>query len=195
MTQLLSMLNFAISIYMVLIFFRIILTWFSWTGNSGLLDFLARITDPYLNWFRRLTFLRMGFMDLSPIVAIGVLSLINRLISSIALHRAITIGIILSMVLMLIWGVVSFILVFFIIVLLLRLACHLSRQSVYGTFWRIVDSISQPVLYRINRIIFRDRIVNFPISIIVSIASLGICYIAIRYLVVFLSGLLAGLPI
>ena len=195
MTQLLGILNFLISIYMVLIFFRIILTWFSWSGNSGLLDILSRITDPYLNLFRRFTFLRMGFLDLSPIAAIGVLSLLNRIISILAIHKTITLGIILAMFLQIAWGLVSFILGFLIIVLVLRLIANLARQNMNSPFWRIVDTISQPVLYRINRVFFKGRIVNFATAVIISIVGLGICYIALRILVILVSGALARLPL
>ena len=119
MIQLFGFLNFLIGIYIVIIFFRIILTWFSWTGNSGIMDLLSKITDPYLNWFRRFTFLKIGYLDLSPIAAIGVLSLINRIISTLTLYGRITIGLILALALQIVWGLVSFILGFIIIILIL----------------------------------------------------------------------------
>jgi len=194
MAQLVGALSFLVNIYMMIIFVRIMLTWFSWTSNSGLMDILGRITDPYLNWFRRFSFLRMGTLDLSPVAALGVLSLVNRILRSLALYGHITVGIILAMILQLAWGIVSFILGFLIIVLILRLICHLTRQSTYGTFWRIVDSIAQPVLYRINRILFKDRIGNYTNGLIISILSMGIVYLILRLVVSFLSGILARLP-
>ena len=194
MTQLFSTLNFIISIYMVIIFFRIMLTWFSGMGRGGFEDFLARITDPYLNWFRRFSFLRVGFMDLSPIAALGVLSLISRVISMIARYGRISVGIILALTLQVVWGAVSFILGFMIIILILRLVAYLLAQDSGSPFWRIIETISQPVLFRINRILFRDRIVNFLSGLIISIASLGIIYLVLRILVSIVSIVLSRLP-
>jgi len=194
MAQIFSILSSLISIYMVIIFIRIILTWFSGTGTGRFQEILAMITDPYLNWFRRFTFLRTGFLDFSPIVALGVLSLINRIFTILAYYNTISIGIILIMILQIVWGIISFFLGFLIIVLVLRLIAYLAKQNLYNPFWRIINTIAQPVLYRINRILFRDRNVNFRTLIIISIVGLGILYVILRLLLSLVSAVLAGLP-
>jgi YggT family protein len=193
--QLIRLLSFIVSIYMVIIFFRIILTWFTWVGNSGLLDFLTRITDPYLRWFSQFQIFKAGFVDLSPIVALGVLSLVNRILITFSFYGKITLGIILALMLDAAWGAISFVLGFLILLLILRLIAHLLKRNNYNSFWRIVDTISRPVLFRINRILFKDRIVNFISSLIVSIAALGLIYLILRIIVFFVSGVLARLPI
>ena len=195
MTQIIRFLSFLINIYMLIITIRILLTWFSGMGYGKFQEALAGITDPYLNWFRRFSFLRVGFLDLSPIAALGVLSLVGRVLGTLAFYGRITIGIILAMVLQTAWGAVSFILGFLIIILILRLVAYLGRQNSNGSFWRIVDTISQPILYRINRVLFRDRIVNFRNGLLVSIAGLGLVYLVLRILVSFVSVALAKLPI
>ena len=195
MSELIRILSFFVSIYMIIIFFRIILNWFTGIGRSRFQEILERITDPYLNWFRQFSFLRIGYIDISPIAAIGVLSLVNRMLSILALHGRITIGIILALVLQAIWSAISFILGFLIIVLALRLAAFIFRLNNYHPFWRIVDTISQPVLYRINRIIFKTRIVNFTTGIIVTAVGLGLSYLVLRVLVTLLSGMLERLPV
>ena len=194
MAQILGVLSFLVSIYMMIIFVRIILTWFRGMDTGSFGDLLAKITDPYLNWFRRFPALRMGFFDLSPIVALGVLSLVNRILNTLARYRTITIGIILAMVLQAIWGAVSFFLGFLIIVLILCLIAHLSKQA-ENSFWNIVNGISKPVIYRINRFIFRNRIVNSTTSIVVSIAMLVLVNIVLGILVFILTGILARLPL
>ncbi|MCL2070338.1 MAG: YggT family protein [Treponema sp.] len=195
MLQLLGILNLAISIYIILIFFRIILTWFSWDGNSGLLDILSKITDPFINWFRRFQFLRIGLLDLSPIAAIAVLSLFNSVIGNLILHRRITAGLLLALILQIVWGLVSFILGFLIVILILRLIAHLSNQNLYSPFWRIIDSISRPVLEKINLLFFKDRIISFMNGIVMSIVGLVLVYLLLRFLVLYLFGILAGSPI
>jgi YggT family protein len=69
------------------------------------------------------------------------------------------------------------------------------RLNISSAFWRIIDTISQPILYRINRIIFRDRIVNYLTSLIISISSLLLIYLGLRIFVFIVTGMLAKLPI
>ncbi|BAQ60842.1 cell division protein YlmG/Ycf19 (putative) [Geminocystis sp. NIES-3708] len=72
-----------IQLYLILIFVRILLSWFQtaeWAGN--VISFLAPITDPYLNIFR--SFIPpLGGIDFSAILAIFVLQLIPQLLISI----------------------------------------------------------------------------------------------------------------
>jgi len=194
MIQLMRLLSFLVNIYMMIIFVRIILTWFSWERGGGLTGILARITDPYLNWFRRFPFLRTAIIDFSPIAALGILSMANRIFSILAAYGTISIGIILALLLQALWSIISFLTGFLIIILILRLIAHFAALNSANPFWRIVEGISQPVLFRINRILFRNRIATFRTGLIVSIACLVIIYFLLRTLVAFGSGLLIKLP-
>lgn len=84
MTNLLvqTLVNF-INIYLVLIFIRILLSWFQtadWAQN--VMSFLSPITDPYLNIFR--SFIPpLGMLDLSAIIAIFVLQIAQSLLMQI----------------------------------------------------------------------------------------------------------------
>jgi YggT family protein len=76
-------LNSFIQIYLLLIIVRLILTWFQtveWAEKG--INFLAPITDPYLNIFR--SFIPpLGAIDISPILAIFVLQILGNLLASI----------------------------------------------------------------------------------------------------------------
>jgi YggT family protein len=183
MQFLLNILSGIISLYMILIFIRIMLTWFSGAHFGGAAHFLGSITDPYLDWFRRFPFLRVANLDLSPIVALAILSVVNNVFLTLGRYGHITLGIVLSMVISVVWSVVSFILGFFIIVLALRLIAYLASRNVYGGFWRIIDSVSQPILYRINRLIFGKRLVRYITGIITSIGVLLILRVGLELLV------------
>lgn len=52
-----------ISGYMLLIFIRVLLTWFSGSSFGKAEELLGTVTDPYLNLFKKLPFLRMGMID------------------------------------------------------------------------------------------------------------------------------------
>ena len=196
MAQMMRFLSTLISIYMMIIIVRIMLTWFSGNRQSeGLQGYLARITDPYLGWFSRFPIFRVGFMDLSPVVAVALLSVASRICGTIAIYNKITIGIILSMVLQAIWGMISFLLGFMIVILVIRLVFELLKLNSGGPLWRIVDVVSQPVIFRINRLFFKNRILTFTTSIIISVAALGIVYFVLKVLVMFVSGLLLKFPV
>ena len=195
MVQFFGLLGTLTSIYMMIIFFRVILTWFSGMNDSRVLEILSKITDPYLNWFRRFGSFRIGTMDISVLIAFGALSLLNRVFTSLALHGSISIGIILAMILQAAWSIVSFIIGFMIVILILRFIAHLSSQDSYNHFWRIIFSLSQPVLQLLNSLLLKDRIENQGASIVISALILGLGYFLLRFLIFIISAMLAGLPI
>ena len=179
-----------LGLYFLLIIIRIILTWFSVAEFGEAAGKLARITDPYLDWWRRRLNLRAGYLDLSPIAAMAVLSVALTICSTIAQTGRITIGLLLAVCLSALWSAVSFILGFCIIVLVLRLIGYLINADMFGVFWRIIDSVSRPLMYRISRIIFRNRLVHFTTGIIVSILVLTVLWIGGGVAIQFISGIL-----
>jgi YggT family protein len=179
-----------IGLYSLLIIVRIILTWFSNIQYGKPAQILAGITDPYLNWWRRNLNLKAGVLDLSPIAALAALSIMQTVCSSIASQGRVSLGIILAVCLSAVWSAVSFIVGFSLIVLVLRFIAFIGNSNMYSSFWRIIDSIARPIMYRINRIIFGKRLVNFITGILVSIVALAIIWIMGRIAVGFLTGLL-----
>jgi YggT family protein len=190
-----NILSSVTGIYIFLIFIRILFTWFSGVSYGKPVEILKRITDPYLNWFRRFSFLRVGFIDLSPIAAMMVLSVINNIFFTLSRYGSISLGIILAMILSALWSAFSFMLGFFIVILALRLFAYLTRRNIYSPFWKIIDGISQPLLYRVNRIIFRRRLVNYLTGIILSLAVLLVLMAGMRFLIARITLLLVRLPL
>ncbi len=184
-----------LGLYSLLIVIRIILTWFSGGEFGRPVEILARITDPYLDWWRRRLNLRAGYLDLSPIVAMAALSVAQTICSAIAQTGRISLGLLLAVCLSALWSAVSFILGFCLIILVLRLIAYLINADMFGMFWRVIDSISRPLLYRVSRIVFRNRIVRFTTSIIISILLLTVLWIGGKVVVQFVSGILFRLPL
>jgi YggT family protein len=185
-----------LGIYSLLIIIRIILTWFPDTGYSRLAQFLSRITDPYLDWWRRKLNLRVGVLDISPLAGILALSVAQNITSSIARQGSISLGFILAIVISAVWSAASFILAFCIIALVLRLFAYITNKNIYnGQFWQIIDIVTRPLMYRINRIIFGNKIVSYTAGIIVSIAALVVLWILGRFVISLLTSMLMGLPL
>jgi YggT family protein len=76
-----------LTVYIVLIFIRIVMSWFTRIPYNRYLDlvlkFVSDVTDPYLNIFRRIlppVRIGPGALDLSPIVGVLVLSIVGGII-------------------------------------------------------------------------------------------------------------------
>jgi YggT family protein len=74
-------------IYMILIFIRVLMSWFTRIPYNrvlmAVLDFVRDTTDPYLNLFRKfvpMVRIGPGALDLSPIVAIIVLMIVRSIV-------------------------------------------------------------------------------------------------------------------
>jgi len=134
-------------------------------------------------------------MDLSPIVAMAALSVLQTICSLIAQTGRITIGLILAVCLSALWSAVSFMMGFCLVVLILRLIAYLINANMFGVFWRVIDSISNPIQYRLSRIIFRNRLVRFTTSIIVSILVLTALWIVGGIVIQIVSNILFRLPL
>jgi len=189
-----GLLTVLVGIYSLLIIIRIMLTWFSNVPYGRPVQILAAITDPYLDWWRQKLHLRAGVLDLSPIIAIAALSVIQTICSTMASQGRISLGIILAVCLSALWAAAAFILGFCVIVLVLRFIGYMCSSNMYSTFWRIIDSISQPLQYRINRIIFGRRLVRFTTGLVVSIVALAAVWAIGRFIVGLLTVLLLRLP-
>lgn len=83
----------AIFVYQLLIFIRVMLTWvqtdpYRSTIDHPLILLLRRVTDPVLVPLRRLIPLIGGTFDISPIVALFILEILRRILSSVLLGLA-----------------------------------------------------------------------------------------------------------
>jgi len=184
----------AAGIYSLLIFIRIIISWFGGAVTGKPVDFLTRLTDPYLDWWRRTLNLRLGFLDLSPVAGIAALSLVQSIFGTLSRFERITAGNILAIVLLSMWSVVSFITGFCLIIVILRLIAYITNRNIYGSFWQVIDTISQPLLYRINRIIFGRRIPGYLKGVITSSLLLAAIWIGGKCAVPQVAKLLSKLP-
>jgi YggT family protein len=194
MAYIASILAGMISIYMILIFIRILLSWFSGIEFGTPMYFLQCVCDPYLNWWRRFRIFKNSPIDFSPILGLGFLSLARSILRFGAFGR-LTLGLALGFIINALWVVVSWILFFFIAVLVLRLIAFLGNFNIYSPFWRFVDLVAQPVMYRICRILFSNRIISYLARIIVSIVVLLIITAGIWTAVRFGTMLLRALPV
>jgi len=194
MQMIFGFLGMLVGIYSVLILIRIIISWFGSFASSKPVDLLCSITDPYLNWWQNKFNLRIGVLDFSAVLAIVSLSFIQNILFSLAYFDRITIGYFLSVLLLSVWSILSFIIGFCIIIVVLRLIAYLTNRNIYSPFWQIIDSISQPLLYRMNRIFYGKRIGRFLNGIILTLVLLAAAWIGGGIVFPRIAILLSSLP-
>jgi len=80
MLTFLDFLNFTLNVYLVILFIRVILSWFSFNWDNPLLNFIFEITEPVLIPFRK--FATFGNIDFSPVLVMIILEIIRQVINN-----------------------------------------------------------------------------------------------------------------
>lgn len=184
-----------LTVYMILIFIRVLLTWFQGPSMGKPIVVLAAVTDPYLNWFRRFQFLRTDRIDFSPIAALIVLVVLLNISNEIGSYGTISVGFVIAIILSALWSAVSFILIALVILDAIRLIGDLLNVNSVNPFWRTLDLILSPVLNWTARVILRSRPVTYRTAMVVSGIMLLIVVFLGRYLMNWLIGVVQRLPV
>lgn len=66
------------SVYILLLFIRVMSSWIPSLQHTKFILFVSRMTDPYLNLFRRFIPPIGGVIDLSPIIAFITLQFLQK---------------------------------------------------------------------------------------------------------------------
>jgi len=183
-----------ISVYSFVCLIRILLTWMPQIDQSPAGRFVAGLCDPFLNWFRRFSFTRVGMVDFSPILALGALSLGGMIFSTLASTGHITLGLILAGLVQIIWSFVSFFLNIMILFLVIRLIYDLVNRNGFSPFWTMLDRfLNHPISY-VTGLFNRGRgVMGYRASLILTLVFMVVLRVglefAIRYLLVFLYAL------
>ncbi|UTC75159.1 YggT family protein [Treponema sp. OMZ 792] len=147
--SLFNTLGFVVKIYSYLCIIYIFLSWFGSHSRGG---FLYEICNPYLSRFRRFKFTQIGMVDFSPILAIGILSLFANILFQIADTRTFSVLRIVLNLVGIVWSFFSFLLNFFIIILIIRLVLDFSENYRQGNFADMLDRFLSPVFVRVHKL-------------------------------------------
>lgn len=187
-------LSAAVSVYMLLCALRVFMSWAPGANLGKPGELLATVVDPYLGFFSRFKLLRSGRFDFSPIAALAFLAVANNVLTTLAFTGRISLGIVLGMVMAALWSATSFVISFLAAAALLRIIAYAARWNSLHPIWRVLDAMLNPVLYRMNRLLYRDRIVNYLQGLITGFAILVILWIGGGTLVDLIIRLLDRLP-
>ena len=189
-STILGILSAIINIYTILCVISIILTWFPGAKFTAFGKFLSSICDPYLNLFSKSGKLRIGNIDFSPILAIGILSLLTTILSRITLTGRIFFGGILAAIVSLFWNLGSSLLGILTLIILIRWIVLLAKKGYtpYDSGWNNVDAMLQKPVYKISST-FSKNPVSYKTALLISWITLAV----ILLLGAILSGILIHL--
>jgi YggT family protein len=182
------------SLYMILCTVRVFMSWAPGfeLGRAGRI--IADIVDPFLALFSRIRFLRTDRFDFSPIAALAILSVANNMFSTIALTGRISFGFILSLILNALWSAFAFVFSFMSACALLRIIVFVAKWNSLHPVWVVLDSILNPVLYRINKFIYRNKAIDYLQGLITGFIVLILFRAVGGAAIRLLSSLLIALP-
>jgi len=193
MNLILRILTGALSGYMLLLFIRIIITWFSGTDFGRPYELLKAITDPYLNYFRQFSFLQIGMMDFSSIAGILLLVIILNILNTISSYGTITFGLVMAIILSAVWSAINFLITFFIILTLIRLITGIVNARRQSTLMTTVETIISPVTNFVYYKIFKNKNIAYSTCLAVSSGLLILILISGNVLTNYLGHFLANL--
>jgi len=171
-----------INVYLFLCFIKILLSWVPSAAYSSFGRMLSSICDPYLNWFRRFRFTRIGMVDFSPILSLGILSIAAQLITSLLATGTISFWGLCISIIQLIWSFIGFILNLLIIFLIVRLVYDIFGSSNSSPFWYNLDRLLNPVIAKVTGFFpqkplqYRSRLILTIVLILLLRIALGIFF-------------------
>jgi YggT family protein len=162
------------SIYILLIFVRVILAWLRPNMFNPIVRFVYASTDPYLRLFAGLRIFRIGSVDFTPILAFYFLYLMQELSYDILLTGHFSMERLFSLLIRFLFRFTYFILLIFIITVGLRLIFELIMRRINNTLVTIVYSLSEPAVRPIRNLLNlnRDLVVDIPALISLAILIL-----------------------
>ncbi|WP_130470838.1 YggT family protein [Candidatus Magnetaquicoccus inordinatus] len=134
------LLDFALGVYTWMILIRVLLSWVNPDPYNPIVQFLMRATDPLLEPLRRLLPPVAG-LDLSPIVALLGLSLLQRLVAGMARG-----SMALSSLLLEVITLVHLLLTFYLLLLFVRGGLHIRSWLAFRRGRPVRINLANPLL-------------------------------------------------
>ena len=192
-----SILASLLSFYSLLIWLRIVLTWIKVPGQmqeNPLAHYLGKIVDPYLSWFKGITSLRRSRFDLTPLVALAALSVVQSMLRLYGSYGKLTVGMVFALVIQTLWSyLVSPIFWFVIILLGIRLVFCYRRSPQSIGYITMLDSMIGGVLNWVQNLFYPKKAINDRQLVITSLIFFIALYVVTSLVLRFLIGFFANL--
>ena len=185
-----------IGLYLMLIWIRIIFSWFSPYPRPGSFTyFISMIVEPYLDMFRT-KFLRMGFFDFSPLIGIGVLEVVRSIFTIYGTYGVMRLSFIVQLFIEMFWsyGISLFFIMFGLFLLLRTIGSFMPGTRFQMNMNALTGSIEN-MERRFFRMLFPNRIVrDSTMNVVFCFLTVGL-YILCRYLFLLLLQFASRIPL
>jgi len=152
--NLLTFIHYAVSLYMMIVVVRALLSWVNPDPSNPVVVFLRRATDPALYFIRRTIPLPRTALDVSPLILLIGLMLVDTFILEILKNLAlplivnITRSLLHSVVLAL-----RSILTLYMYIIIIRALISWVNPDPYNFLVRAIYALTDPILYRVRRLL------------------------------------------
>ena len=191
----LTIISAIIFIYTLLCLFYILMSWIPGIKFTKVGQIVTKICAPYMNLFSQLSFLRIGNIDFSPIIALGLLSLLSTILGGIISTGYITFSRILISTLRAFWEICSSILIIFLALTLIRwivLIINKGRTS-FDSGWNQVDIILNKFTYKVAGAFYKKNM-SYQTSLLITWITFLIIQILGHNLIEKLITLISRIP-
>jgi YggT family protein len=188
-----------LSVYNLLILVRIFTTWmspFKQTTSGGIFDTIAKITDPFLNLFKKVKFLQFKKFDFTVLLALMSISIVQNLLSSYSFTGEMSVGYALATILQSLWWSIGSLLLGIIIVLLIvRLVLTYKKTNNSIQYIMMLNTWLEKILNTVHAYIFQGKEISDRTLLYTTIVISILLYIVMMQLVNYLASALLSLPI
>ncbi len=185
-----SFLAAIISLYSLLIWVRILLTWIRLPGqkvDNPLSHYLGKIVDPYLNLFKGISTFRRSHVDLTPLIALAALSVLQSILRLFGSFGKITLGMVLALMLSTLWSFLLSPILWLVMAMLgVRLFFCYKRGPNTMAYIKMIDSLIGGILNWVQRLIYKDKSINDRQLVLTSLIFFIVVYLASSVLIQFL---------
>ncbi|MBO7429707.1 MAG: YggT family protein [Spirochaetia bacterium] len=191
--KLLEVLAFIFSLYTMLIVVDIILKWI-YTGPKGRgTRMISQLTDPFLNFIRRFRISHIGYIDISPLLAVLILSIINQILGRIRELGSITLGAVSAIIISSIWNVIMTLLFAVLVVAVVRYLFLMFTTNKMNSFANACDAFFIPLSSRIASIFIKNASSSYQLNLIISIIVVAVILTLGSFGITSLTNLLMGM--
>ena len=191
----LSVIAGALSLYTLLCFIYILLSWFPGARFTKFGKVISSLCEPYMNFFSKLGFLRIGNIDFSPIISLGLLSVLSSIVAGIQGTGRIYFGGIIATIIYMLWNILTSILSIFILLIFIRwivLLIHKGYTS-YESGWNQVDMMISKIAYKVAST-FTKKTVSYQTALLITWISFVVIIVAGRFVINALGNLCYKIP-
>ena len=191
----LTLLSLIVIIYTILCFINVMLSWIPGSKFTKFGRFISSICDPYMNLFSNRGWFRIRNMDFSPIISIGLLSILTSILAAISGSVKVTFGSILAMILNMVLDLLSFVLGMLFLLLLIRwITLMINKGQINSnSIWYHLDSYLTNISRRISEI-FARKYLSYQNSLLISWITILLVLTISSQLLRILIGLCLKIP-